>query len=716
MKSQDSFPILATSSRALEYTRVLKHGDTFAVFDRHGDIQPGGIGEQGIYHQGTRFLSRCVLLYEDHRPMFLSSSVKEDNTALVVDLTNPDSSEGGQVVLLHDSIHIARTTLLWDSACYMSLCVRNYTLAPVDVNLALVVASDYADVFEVRGSRRQRKGSLLETRIDGRSIVLGYEGLDRVVRRTRIEFSPVCTYVAPTYMRFGDLIPPQEERTYYVTVSCEVESAHSPVLFGQALDSITEGLRSSQAGDASIYTSNEQFNQMMNRSSADLHMMITRTPCGPYPYAGVPWFSTPFGRDGIITAFEYLWVNAELARGVLGFLASTQALEVIPEQDAEPGKIVHELRRGEMAALGEIPFGRYYGTVDATPLFVMLAGAYYRRTGDLEFIRSIWPNVELALRWISEFGDVDGDGFVEYQRVSSKGLIAQGWKDSFDAVFHADGTLAAPPVAVCEVQGYCYAGWLAAAELAAALGLTEKASELRHSAGELQQRFEAAFWSEEMSSYALALDGAKRPCLVRASNAGHCLFSGIADPQHARRTAETLVNPESFSGWGIRTIAAGQARYNPMSYHNGSVWPHDNALIAAGMARYGLNDAALRVMTALFEASLFMDLSRVPELFCGFPRRPGEGPTLYPVACAPQSWAAASGFMFVQACLGLEIDAPRRQIRLMHPVLPEWIEKVLILNLRVGNAAVDLTLDRIPGDVGIVLSRREGDISVVIVK
>jgi glycogen debranching enzyme len=445
---------------------------------------------------------------------------------------------------------------------------------------------------------------------------------------------------------------------------------------------------------------------------ADLHMLTTELATGPYPYAGVPWFNTPFGRDGLLTALECLWLRPKLARGVLAYLASTQSIECIPEQDAEPGKILHETRCGEMAALKEMPFARYYGSVDAPPLFVVLAGAYYRRTGDLDFVRSIWPNVDRVLEWIGVWGDADGDGFVEYHRASANGLLHQGWKDSDDAVFHQDGSLAEGPIALCEVQAYVYAAMKAGGRIAAALGMKERALQLKAQADALRERFDRVFWCDELSTYALALDGNKRPCRVRSSNAGQCLFTGIVYPNRAARLVQTLFSLESHTGWGIRTIPEGEARYNPMGYHTGAIWPHDNALIALGLARYGFEREAVALLTGLFQASLHFDLHRMPELFCGFQQIPGEGPIPYPLACAPQAWSAASLFLLLQACLGLDIDAQKSQVRFVRPRLPAFITELTIHNLAAGEGTADLHLVNRDGQVHLTALRRDGGIRI----
>jgi glycogen debranching enzyme len=595
-------------------------------------------------------------------------------------------------------------------------------LEGLETALTFHFGADFADIFEVRGMKRKRRGQDLPSEVNDDRVVLGYRGLDGVVRRTLLRFAPRPTQLTASAARLDLSLEPQQEATFLVTAACErlpasnLKSEIRNPHFEDARAQVQANLERYSAWSCHVRTSNGQINAWINRALSDLHMLTTELPTGPYPYAGVPWFNTPFGRDGIITALECLWLRPELARGVLAYLAATQAAEAIPAQDAEPGKILHETRAGEMAALKEMPFGRYYGSVDATPLFVLLAGAYFERTGDREFVEALWPNVEAAIGWIDRYGDSDGDGFVEYQRQSADGLVHQGWKDSDDAIFHADGSPALGPIALCEVQGYVYAARRAAAVLAEELGYPHRAVELTNQAESLRAGFEQAFWCEELSTYALALDGQKRPCQVRTSNAGQCLFTGIASPERARRMARTLLAPASFSGWGIRTVAASESRYNPMSYHNGTVWPHDNALIAWGLARYGMANLALKIFSGLFEAGMYFDLHRMPELFCGFDQEPGEGPVLYPVACAPQAWSAASIFLLLQACLGVEIQASESQICLTRPHLPASLGELRIHNLQVGAGTVDLLLNRHEHDVGVNVLRREGDVEILLVK
>ncbi len=426
IRVRDAFYIRSSSSRIDVRTRVLKQGDTFAVFDRFGDIDTFGTGELGLYYQDTRFLSRLTLKLGKDRPLLLSSTVREDNAVLGVDATNPDVCRNGETVVPRGTLHIFRTKILWKRTCQERLRIHNYGRVVMDFSFSLEFEADFADIFELRGTTRERRGRRMDTEIAQDGVVLAYEGLDGRPRRTRIVFDPPPTRLSESAANYQVRLEPGEDASYRWVIACEVDAdsrAQTKPCYEKVVHEAASALESAHARQPLIFTSNEQFNDWLNRSLADLEMMRTETPYGPYPYAGVPWFSTEFGRDGIITALQCMWFDPSLARGVLAYLAATQADAENAEQDAQPGKVLHETRSGEMAILGEIPFKRYYGSIDATPLFVMLAGAYFKRTGDRAFVESIWPNVERALAWIDHYGDVDGDGFVEYTRRSKLGLI-----------------------------------------------------------------------------------------------------------------------------------------------------------------------------------------------------------------------------------------------------------------------------------------------------
>ena len=708
------YEVQAASEVVDLHEQVLKSGQSFAVFDQHGDIPLQGAGEDGIFHRGTRHCSGLMLRIAGQRPLLLGATSRWDNSRVTVDLTNPDLGRGPRR-LPHSSIHVGRTKVLADGLYRERIVVRSFERRAVSIGVSVRYQADFADLFEIRGMRRAKRGTLLQPRVGEREVLLRYRGLDGLVRRTRIGFSRQPAALDGREARFKMDIPPRRAATLEITVSCEAgrEGAPSVPSFDDALLAARRRLADVMRGSAAIITSNEVFNDWLHRSVADVAMLTSRTPWGWYPYAGVPWFSTEFGRDGLITGLQTLWMAPQLARGVLGYLAASQATRSDPSRDAQPGKILHETRAGEMAVLGEVPFGRYYGSHDATPLFVMLAAEHFRRTDDRATAVALWPHVERALAWMEKYADLDGDGFIEYARQSDTGLIQQGWKDSWDSVFHADGSLAEPPIALCELQGYAYAARTGAALLADALGKKARANALRESAAELRHRFDAAFWDEDLGTYALALDGRKRRCRVRASNAGHALLTGIALPKRAPRVAETLLADASYSGWGIRTVAAGEARYNPMSYHNGSVWPHDNSLIGLGLARYGLQADAARILSGLYDASRHFDLARMPELFCGFSRREGEGATRYPVACSPQAWAAGAIFALLQATLGMELDAPAGRVTFRGSRLPEFLDEVIIRGLRVGRGSIDVALGRHGNHVEVDVVRRRGRVEVV---
>jgi glycogen debranching enzyme len=694
--------------------RSLKYGDTFVVLDSRGDIGSASGDSAGLFHQDTRHLSRLELLVNDGPPLLLGSNLRDDNSAFFVDLTNPDLMDGQRIVMEKDRVHILRTIFLWRDTAYQRLGVRNYGGQAIDLRLSMLFDNDFADLFEVRGTHRERRGTAT-ARVHGDDrVLLVYNGLDEKVRRTALDFDPPPDDLTTGSAVYELHLEPGEMRPLFIAVSCE-HTDSLPLPFRRGLIAARREMRESTRGRTSVQTSNERFNEVLCRSAADLAMLMTDTPQGRYPYAGIPWYSTTFGRDGLITALQMLWWSPEVARGVLRRLAAYQATTTDPLADAQPGKILHEMRGGEMAALREVPFGLYYGSVDATPLFVMLAGLYLQRTGDADTIRELWPNIEAALAWIDGPGDPDGDGFVEYKRASDQGLANQGWKDSHDAIFHADGRLAEGEIALVEVQGYVYAAKRMAARCARLLNRDAAAQRLDTEANFLAQRFETAFWCPELDTYALALDGEKQQCRVYTSNAGQVLFTGIADAERARRVAEGLLQPRFFSGWGIRTVAKDQARFNPMSYHNGSIWPHDNALIALGLARYQCKPAINTLFGGLFGAATYMDQSRLPELFCGFQRQRGQGPTLYPVACSPQAWASATPFTLLEASLGLEFDPFNGEIRLRNPRLPEFLDEVILRDLRLYSSSVDLRVRRHGDTVSLDTTRINGDIRVSIV-
>jgi glycogen debranching enzyme len=687
----------------------LKHGETFGVFNRYGDIESVGTVQLGLFHMETRHLSRLAFYMGEHKPLLLNSTIREDNSLFTVDATNLDTQLSDNTRLPQGSIHVFRSASLSKGILHVHFRFQNYGMQQIRLWLAFLFDADFADIFEVRGTPRKKRGQRLEDRAENNSLVLGYEGLDNIRRQTRISFSAEPGTLVNREATFNRDLETQQEWNLSLTIACErFDPAPTPAAAAKPRESAARPIFRTR-----LVASNKRANSWLARCQSDLCMLIEGNPEGDYPYAGVPWYSTVFGRDGIITALECLWIAPAIARGVLGYLAETQATKQEPSRDAEPGKIIHEIRRGEMAATNEVPFGRYYGSVDSTPLFLMLAGAYAQRTNDLAFIKTIWPHIEAALGWIDTSADVDGDGFYEYYKRSEKGLVQQGWKDSFDSIFHRDGRLAEPPIALCEMQGYVYAAKQAVAGLCESLGHTDLQARLTKEAGELQTRFDQAFWNAELQTYVLALDGQKKPCEVRTSNAGHALFTRIALGSRAQLLSETLMDTNSYSGWGIRTVAARESRYNPMSYHDGSVWPHDNALIGAGLANYGQPQLAARILSGLFDAARHVELNRLPELFCGFHRRPdGTGPTLYPVACAPQAWASASPYLLLCASLGLEIRAREGVVQLESPQLPSFLDELRVEGLAVKDGRVDFVVTRRERGFGVDVLRKEGAVEL----
>ncbi len=696
---------------------AIKSGDAFFVVGPLGDIDSELSPEQGFFLDDVRFLNRWKLSFGGKPPYLLSCSITQDNILFGSDLTNPGlKSRAGQLIR-GGYVHVFRSKFVWRNTVYERYRFRNYLNASIAFPVELEFGADYADIFELRGAPRRTYGRISGIESSPEGFTFHYEGADGLRRVTRVFFSHVPEKIEETRAYFTFLLRPRQEFYFYVTVTAAYgEDISIPRHYEDAYKEAVTHYENLQSRMVYIETDNELFNSWFNRSRADLCTALTETQEGLYPYAGVPWFNTIFGRDGLVTALQILWAAPDVARGVLVTLSRLQALRTERDRDAEPGKLPHELRKGEMARVGDVPFALYYGSVDVTPLFLMLTGEYFRRTGDEETLLHLWGPVKQAVRWMVEYGDIDGDGFIEYRPLSDRGLRNQGWKDSDDAVFHADGSFPEVPIALVEVQAYAYRALTEVAQLARRMNDAALAREAYERARVLLERFHRAFWSENTGMFTLALDAKKCPCEVRTSNAGHVLFAGAASGVQADQVGKMLMDKPFFSGWGVRTVAETEVLYNPMSYHNGSVWPHDNSIIAAGLARYGMKEYAARIFRGLFDAAVFLQLHSLPELFCGFRRRPGQGPTLYPGACRPQAWAAGSVFLLMSSLLGLVFDPQENLIAFDSPYLPDFLSVVEVYNLRLGDKCVDLVLRRYDADVVVQVRRKEGRVNVVVKK
>ena len=621
-------------------------------------------------------------------------------------------------MLQKDTLHIVRSIFLWRGTAYQRIGLQNHGDRPASFDLTLLFDNDFADLFEVRGERRPRRGVGSSKLLGPTDVVLEYSGLDGAIARHRAAFRSAADAAVgecrDLSFRSGAEAgrPRCSSRCPATSRSCTSRRA-----FFRGLLAHRREMRRSTAGAASIETSNNIFNEVLCQAMADLNMLMTETPQGRYPYAGIPWYSTTFGRDGLITALQMLWVDPRIAAGVLKRLAFFQAKAVDPLADAEPGKILHEMRGGEMAALARgavraiLRQRRFDAAVRAAgrPLF-----RAHRRRGDARGVVAVRsrrrcngstaPAIPMATA-LSNIG-----------ARPSRGLPTRAGRipSTRSSTPTARWPRATSRCARCRAMCLPPSGWRRAARGASAFA--DRAEQARgRSASFCANGSRQAFWCEELGTYALALDGAKQPCRVRTSNAGQLLFTGIVREDRARRVAADLMSQQFFSGWGIRTVARGEARYNPMSYHNGSIWPHDNALIALGFARYGLKHSVAHLFKGLFDAASYMDLRRLPELFCGFQRERRRGPVLYPVACAPQAWASATAFTLLEAALGLEFDAARGEIRLRDPRLPEFLNEVVLRDLRLGASSVDLRLRRHDDEVSLEVLRTRGQIQVSIV-
>ncbi len=669
---------------------ALKDKEVFLVADAFGDVLGQG---DGLFHDDTRILSRFELLLGSHAPSLLSASIGRDNVFFTSHSANQRLPFPGGPVAPPGVLHIERKRFIWDRRLYERICLVNYSRDEVIIPLTLEFDADFRDMFEVRGMTRPRRGFRHAAEIGGRSVTYRYDGLDGVRRASVITFSDPPGRLSAHRAEYLYPLGPEGRLELYLEIGLEPGPTPSRERFRAQAARARFSMRARRRKGARLRTSGRLFSEWIEQSRADIALLTTELDTGPYPYAGIPWFSTAFGRDGILTAWQVLWCDPSLAKGVLTYLAKHQATELSAFRDSAPGKIQHETRRGEMAALGEVPFGRYYGGVDTTPLFVALAGAYAERTGDLDLIARLWPALEAAVGWIEHYGDTDGDGLIDYARGAASGLANQGWKDSQDSVFHADGRYATGPIALVEVQGYAFAAWQAMAGLARRRGDEAAATAYAAKAEHIRVTVEERFWMEDEGFYAIAVDGAGELCRVLSSNPGHLLFTRLVAPGRARKVTERLLSQRFSSGWGLRTLATDEARYNPMSYHNGSVWPHDTALSVLGLSHYGERDGVVAMMAALFETANAMEM-RLPELFCGFPRGRGEPPVAYPVACLPQAWAAGSVFMMLEACLGLTVDGAAGAVTVVDPRLPIGIDRLWIDSLEVGGVKIDIGFER----------------------
>ncbi|MDQ3552938.1 MAG: amylo-alpha-1,6-glucosidase [Chloroflexota bacterium] len=748
-------PVIA---RATDLTGVLvlKHDSLFLLTDSFGDVHPDSRG-LGLYAGDTRVLSHYELRINGARPVVLRAG-SAASYGSTIQLTNPDflrdprDKLDPEVVLRRQSLGVVRERLI-SEGFGERIRIDNFTTHPERCSLTLRLDADFADIFEVRGVIRPERGRRMPDVAHDDALDFSYVGLDGHRRRTRLRFSEPIRMVpaamsveevdgcvrrgaawpdeitqpdvtGQVLLAFDWTLPPGGHRVLDVTVRAEAEEVGDhggpgasddgprPV-FGEAAEAAH---RAWSIGSAVVSTTDASAERAFKRALSDLRLLVNSGPAPGERYvaAGVPWFSCLFGRDAIITALQLLPIRPQVARDALLVLARLQATELDDWRDAQPGKILHELRTGELAASGEIPHTPYYGSVDATPLWLVLLGEYQRWTGDDALVERLWPNALAAMEWIETHGDADGDGLVEYQRHSNRGLINQGWKDSADANRHRDGTLAQAPLALVEVQAYVYRARRELARLARSRGDSGLAAVQDRAATDLAAAIEASFWMEDAGTYAMALDAHKEQVDAVASNAGHVLWCGAATPERARRVAASLLGPGLWSGWGIRTLSAEMAGYNPIGYHLGTVWPHDNAIAAAGLFRYGLNAEAAQVASAMLQATAYFRDARLPELFCGFDRARSSYPVPYPVACSPQAWAAGSLFHLLGSMLGLEPDASAGELVLHAPTLPDWLPEVRLENLRVGDSVVDLLVRRSDDSAGVEVLRRTGDLSVVV--
>jgi glycogen debranching enzyme len=675
---------------------TLIDGKTFLSTNFAGDIMPPGAPDVGFFHDDTRFLSRLELRVGGHRTVVLSSNT-EQTFSSQIELTTGQSTLRDTYEIPENTMHIRREQLLSSDVLYDYLTFENFNFQELELHVELAYEADFMDVFQVRGVARGEPGHYYKPIVHGDSFIFYYRGKDDAVRQTVVHFSPAPHTVDGTTAQWKLRLPPLKRFQLQTTITPLVEGKKSRATridFSHSLRARREAFSTWEKQATHFDSSNSIFDHMLATCVSDFHALQIPEGREHVIAAGIPWFATIFGRDSIISAYQSLLLNPRLASETLRVLARYQGREKNDWRDEEPGKILHEYRDGEMTRAGEMPFGPYYGSVDATPLWLILLSETFNWTADEQLVKDMLPHAHRALQWIDEYGDHDGDGFVEYFRRSPRGLANQGWKDSWDANMHRDGEIAQPPIALCEVQGYVYEAKYRMASLLRTFGETHTADRLKKDAADMAKRFEKAFWMPSRGFYAMALDRDKRQLQVISSNPGHLLFTRMLPQDRARIVAQRFMEPDMFTGWGWRTMSQDERIFNPMSYHRGSVWPHDNSIIAHGMALYEFRDYALRLFTGLSQAALKFRDYRLPELFCGIERREHDDPVQYPVSCSPQAWASGTIFLLLTSVLGIRPSAQRKELNIVNPTLPQWLDHLNIRNLQVGESRVDLDFTR----------------------
>jgi glycogen debranching enzyme len=670
--------------------RVIKENDLFLLTDTNGNMVENHPYGLGLYTKDTRFLSKFQLKINGEEPILLASDAAENYMAKIL-LTNPHMEKDGQIILWRESVEIERSRFIYDDVLYESIKVKNYFPKVIQFNLSLHFDVDFTDMFIVRGFQTGEIGKRTGQTISAKTIKFHYEGSDSINRATVITWDKDEKLADKNGNVFFDfeLAHLQEDTvTFMIQPKIGVEQTKSSLGLNKAIEELKQSYQIWESTTTKVKTDYEPLQRLIDRGISDLRVLLTDIGHGKFPVAGLPWFGVPFGRDSLIAALQMLPFNSEVAKGTLLTMASQQGTKVDPWRDEQPGKIMHEIRYGELANTNQIPFTPYYGTIDATPLFLVLLTEYVRWTGDLQIVTDLNKNIEEALNWIDHYGDRDGDLFVEYHQESSKGIANQGWKDSSDSIVHRDGEYAKTPIALSEVQGYVYQAKMGLAEIYENIGNQEKSSALREQSNRLKEKFEKEFWMDDVNYYAIALDENKEQVGTITSNPGHVLFSEMLSAERVNSVIDMLVSPKMFSGYGIRTMGSEEAGYNPMSYHDGSIWPHDNSLIILGMSKLKKSEAANKVMEGLIDASAHFEYDRLPELFCGYEKAMGKA-VKYPVACSPQAWAAGTPLVFIQSMLGLFPNSLKKQI-VLSPKLLSKMNELEISNLSIGNGYLSL--------------------------